>query len=98
VSADELPSVTWRRFNEGVAVDPARPGAEFTYLVAFPGVPFNRHAARGWNELRRTSRVTLAQWAFIVRNTRHIRNDNERHAARTEAMIILRVGGRWVPK
>jgi hypothetical protein len=49
-------------------------------------------------ELRRACRVTLAQWAFIARHTRHIWNDNERHAARTEAMIILRVGGRWVPK
>lgn len=93
--AAELPSLTWRKYNEGVRVDPARPGADATYLLAFPGQGFNRGAADGWNELRRASRVTLRQWAFIVRTTRCIRDADLRHQTRTQAMMILRVGGQW---
>ena len=58
---------------------------------------YNRSAARGWNDLRRSCRVTLAQWAFIARNTRHIRNANERHAARVEAMITMSTGIWYAP-
>jgi hypothetical protein len=54
-------------------------------------------AAMGWNALRRNCRVTLGQWAFIARNTRHIRNVDERHGARSEAMLTMATGIWYAP-
>lgn len=51
----------------------------------------NRAVARSWNAHRRAMRVSLAQWARIVRTHRH-GDESTRHSLRTWAMLEARLG------